>query len=185
MFRRSALPAVAIAALVVGLALGWSLRRPPQPATPRPAQLPAIGLHQATIVLRHQGARQAEVHADRVEVSRDLRYATFSGTPTAIVFSDGRDAFRVRGSSIVLDRQTSNVLVQGPVEVTSARGERLTAGTVRWLNAARQLVFQDRVMMTAGDQELVAEELTIDVGQQTLDFSGGVDVAFRLESVKP
>jgi hypothetical protein len=85
----------------------------------------------------------------------------------------------------VLDRQTGDVAVQGPVEVVSTQGERLMAGTGRWSNAAQQLVFEQRVTMATGDQELVAEQLAIDVRQQTMEFTGAVDVAFRLEGVRP
>jgi LPS export ABC transporter protein LptC len=144
----------------------------------------AIGLHQASIVVRRQGERQAEVRAERVSVSRDLRFATFSGAPRITVFSQEREAFRVRGSRIVLDRQTGDVSVQGPVEVVSARGERLMAGSARWIDATQHLVFEQRVTMAAGDQEVVAEQLTIDVRERTLDFSGAVEVAFRLRGMK-
>jgi LPS export ABC transporter protein LptC len=185
MFRRNAVPTGAIAALLFGLAVGWSLRHPPQPAAQQPTQFAAIGLHQASIVVRHQGEKQAEVRAERVEVSRDFRYATFSGIPTITVFSEGHEAFHVSGGRIVLDRQTDDVVVQGPVEVTSMRGERLMAGTARWTNATQQLVFEQHVTMAVGDQELIAEQLAIDVRQQTMDFSGAVDVAFRLNGVRP
>jgi LPS export ABC transporter protein LptC len=188
MFRHNAVPTAATAAtaaLLFALAVGWSLRHPPQPDAQELTQFAAIGLHQASIVVRHEGERQAEVRAERVEVSRDLRYATFSGIPTITMFSQDREAFRVRGSRIVLDRQTGDVVVQGPVEVASMRGERLMAGAASWTNAAQQLVFEQHVTMTAGDQELIAEQLAIDVRQQTMDFSGAVDVAFRLNDVRP
>jgi LPS export ABC transporter protein LptC len=184
MFRPNAVLPAVIAALLLGLALGWSLQRSPHQAAQHLTEFAAIGLHQASIVVRHQGERQAEVKAERVTISRDLRYATFSGDPRITVFSEEREAFRVRGSRIVLDRQTGNVSVQGPVEVVSARGERLIAGSARWIDATQHLVFEQRVVMEAGDQEVVAEQLTIDVRQRTLDFSGSVDVAFRPKGVK-
>jgi LPS export ABC transporter protein LptC len=184
MFRHKAVPSVVIAALLFAIGVGWSLRAPLQQGAQLP-QLPALSLHQASIVVRHQGERQAEVRAERVEVSRDLRYATFSGIPTITVFSQEHEAFYVRGSRIVLDRQTGDVAVQGPVEVASTQGERLVAGTARWTSAAEQLVFEQHVTMATSDQELVAEQLAIDVRQQTMDFSGAVDVAFRLKGVRP
>jgi LPS export ABC transporter protein LptC len=184
MFRRNVVPTVVVAALLFGLVLSWSLRHSPHQVEQHLTEFAAIGLHQASIVVRHQGERQAEVHAERVTVSRDLRYATFSGAPRIIAFSQGREVFRVRGSRIVLDRQTGDVSVQGPVEVVSARGERLMAGTGRWIDATQRLVFEQHVTMEVGDQEVVAEQLTIDVRQWTLDFSGAVDVAFRLKGVK-
>ena len=187
MLSRNSAPTVAIAALLFGFAVGWFLRHPPHPAAPQPTQFAAISLHQASIVVRHQGERQAEVRAESVEVSRDLRYATFSGIPTITVFSQGREAFYVGGSRIVLDRQTGDVVVQGPVEVASVRGEHLMAGTARWTNATQELAFERHVTLAAGagDQELVAERLAVDVRQQTMDFFGAVDVAFRLENVRP
>jgi LPS export ABC transporter protein LptC len=185
MFPHKAVPIVAIAAVLFAIAVGWSMRAPPQTGAQQPPQFVAIGLHQASIIVRHQGERQAEVRAERVEVSRDLRYVTFSGIPTITVFSQERGAFYVRGSRIVLDRQTGDVAVQGPVEVASTQGERLMAGTARWNSAAQQLVFEQRVTMATGDQELVAEQLAIDIRQETMDFSGAVDVAFRPKGVRP
>jgi lipopolysaccharide export system protein LptC len=185
MFGHKAVLTVAIAALLFAIAVGWSLRPLQQPGAQQPTQFLALGLHRASIVVRHQGERQAEVRAERVEVSRDLRYATFSGIPTITVFFQEREAFYVRGSRIVLDRQTGDVAVQGPVEVASMQGERLMAGTARWTSAEQQLIFEQRVTMATGDQELVAEQLAIDVRQQTMDFSGAVDVAFRLKGLSP
>ena len=94
---------VAGVALPVGVALGMMLQRP-HAVEQTPGQPPAITLRGASIVLRHHGQKQAEVRADRVEVSRDLRYATFTGNPTVAVFDAGREVLRVRGTSIVLDR---------------------------------------------------------------------------------
>ncbi len=183
MFRRSA-PLIT-AAVLVGLGLGWILHRPPLAVEHAPAQLPAIGLQQASIVLRHRGEKQAEVRADWVEVSRDLRYVMFGGNPAIVVFSAGEDIFRIHGGRIVLDRHTSDVTVHGPVEVASPRGGYLRAGAASWINAMQRLVFEQGVTMTLDDQELTAEQVTIDVGQQVLNFSGGVDVAFYLEGAKP
>ena len=91
---------------------------------------------------------------------------------------------RVRGTRIILDRQTSDVSVFGPVDVVTAQGGRLSAGEARWSNAAQQLVAQ-RVVMAQGDEELAAEQLTLDIATQVLDLSGGADVAFRLGGAKP
>jgi lipopolysaccharide export system protein LptC len=145
----------------------------------------AIDLKQATIVLRHEGQTQAELRADRVEVSRDLRYATFVGNPTVVVLDQGQGTWQVGGHEIILDRQTSDVTVLGPVELASVRGGRLKAGQVRWLQAAQQLVFDQGVTMTWDGQKLLADRLTITVGQQALEFSSRVDIAFRLEGRRP
>jgi len=40
-------------------------------------------------------------------------------------------------------------------------------------------------VMAQGDEELAAEQLTLDIAAQVLDLSGGADVAFRLEGAKP
>ena len=184
MSHRSLVLTVAGGALAIGLAVGLMLNRP-NAVEQTPAQFPAISLYQASIFLRHHGQKQAELHSERVEVSRDLRYATFTGNPTAVVFEAGREVLRIRGSRIVLDRQTNDVTVHGPVEVITAQGGRLSAGTAQWSNVAQQIVFQQAVMMALGDQELTAEQLTIDVGNQVLDLSGGVDIAFHMEGAKP
>ena len=184
MSHRRLVLSVAGVALAIGLAVGLMLNRP-NAVERMPAQFPAISLRQASIFLRHHGQKQAELYADRVEVSRDLRYATFTGNPTAVVFDVGREILRIRGSRIVLDRHSSDVTVHGPVEVVTPQGGRVSAGTAHWSNVTQQLVFQQAVRMALGDQELMAEELTIDVGNQVLDLSGGVDIAFRVESAKP
>ncbi len=184
MSHRSLALTVAGVALAIGLAVGLMLNRP-NAVEQTPAQFPAISMQQASIFLRHHGQKQAELHSARVEVSRDLRYVTFTGNPTAVVFEAGREVLRIRGSRIVLDRRTNDVTVLGPVEVVTAQGGRVSAGTAHWSNVAQQMVFQQTVMMALGDQELTAELLTIDVGNQVLDLSGGVDIAFHMEGAKP
>src|SRR2546426_12782755 len=94
---------VAGVALPVGVALGMMLQRP-HAVERTPGQLPAITLRGASIVLRHHGQKQAEVRADRVEGSRGLRYATFTGGPTGAVFAAGRAGSGVPGIRINLDR---------------------------------------------------------------------------------
>src|SRR5947209_18024198 len=79
---------VAGVALPVGVALGMMLQR--RHAVERTAgQLPAIALRGASIALRHRGQQQAEVRADRAEVSRALRYASFRGSAIAAGFEAG------------------------------------------------------------------------------------------------
>src|SRR5256885_5230713 len=89
---------VAGVALPVGVALGMMLQRP-HAVERTSGQLPAITLRGASIVLRHHGQKQAEVRADRVEVSRDLRYATFTGSPTVAV---DRKSTRLNSSHLVI-----------------------------------------------------------------------------------
>jgi hypothetical protein len=145
----------------------------------------AVDLKRASIVLRHQGELQAEIRAGRVEISRDLRYAAFVGNPTVVVFDRERGPLEVHGHTITLDRLTSEVTVEGPVELASPRAGRLTAGAARWNPVAQQLVFEQGVTATLGQQKLVAEQAVITAGREVLDLAGGVDVAFRLDGGGP
>src|SRR5947209_3396801 len=69
MSHRSLVLTVAGGALAIGLAVGLMLNRP-NAVEQTPAQFPAISLYQASIFLRHHGQKQAELHSERVEVSR-------------------------------------------------------------------------------------------------------------------
>lgn len=177
---------IPVVALLAGAVVGWAMRQPPAREPERATLSPvAISLKQAGIVLRHQGQTQAEVRADRVEVNRDMRQVTFAGNPTVVVFNQGEEPLEIHGRKILFDRQTSDVTVQGPVELVSVRGHRLTAGIARWVQATQQLIFEQGVTMTLDDQKLQAEQLTINLGQQVFEFSGRVDIAFRLGGAEP
>src|SRR2546428_12836583 len=92
MSHRNLVLTVAGVALAIGLAVGLMLNGT-NAVEQTPAQFPAISLHQASIFLRHHGQKQAELHSERVEVSRDLRYATFTGKPTAVEGEAGREVY--------------------------------------------------------------------------------------------
>lgn len=183
--RRHRLAAILVA-LLVGVGLGWFLRRPPAGEnvglSPQP---PAIGLREAGIVLRHKGTKQAEVHAARAEVSRDLRYARFVGLANAVFYDNGAIALRFRTQEIIFDRRTNDLIVPGPLEITSPRGDRLLASEARWQHARGRLIFSKGVRMRVGDNEVQASRLVVDAGLRTFDLDGGVDIVFPLTGASP
>lgn len=167
------------------------------------AQIPAINLREARIVLRHEGERQAEIMAERVEVSRDLRYAKFLGRPTAIVFEHDHEALRLQAREIVFDRRTNDLTVAGPIEVTSPHGDRLNADSARWEAADQRLVLENSGMLIisgiasgqasqilAGDEgRLRAERLRYDAKMRAFIAEGDVhlvvgDVEIRADRLR-
>ncbi len=126
------------ALLLGGAAVVWLAASPEPGGAEREASPPAIGLSRAGIVLRHRGRKQAEIAAERVEVSADGQTAIFTGLPRAIVFVD--DArLTATGGRIVFNRTTQDVRVEGGLRITTAQGETLTARSASW-DQARQLV---------------------------------------------
>ncbi|MDI6773608.1 MAG: hypothetical protein QME77_13630, partial [bacterium] len=93
--HRVAVLAALSAAAAAGTAV-W-LVRAPGPAVPEPAQQAAVRMSGAQIVLRQQGEKQAEITADRVEVSGDQRTTTFTGRPSAVIHLNGVPALTATG----------------------------------------------------------------------------------------
>ena len=185
--RRSLLAAVLVAAGVT-IALGILTRRedvvPPAPAVIAPAPA-TIDLHGTTLVLRHQGQKQAEVRAGRVEVSGDLRYAAFQDIARAILYDRGKPALSVRANEIVLDRQTSDLRARGGLVLTAPHGYRLTAPEGVWVAARRQLIFSAGMTIRGPDSVIQARYLVVDVGLQSFVLEGSVDMTFRLSGGTP
>jgi len=126
------------ALLLGGAAVAWLAVSPEPGGAERPVSPPAIGLSRAGIVLRHRGRKQAEIAAERVEVSADGQTAIFTGLPRAIVFVD--DArLTATGGRIVFNRTTQDVRVEGGLRITTEQRETLTARSASW-DHARQLV---------------------------------------------
>jgi LPS export ABC transporter protein LptC len=183
---RRALPAVlALAAVAAVAAAGWVARGPARPAQRLPAPKVSVDLQQADLILRHKGARQAEIHAGRVLVSRDLRTARFLEIADATVYDPDGQPLRVTAGEIVLDRQTNDLRIHGPVVVTSPRGYRLEAPEAQWRHAAQQIVFPHGVQVRGGAQRLQAGRLVVDAGLTRFELSGGVEIVFRLEGARP
>ncbi|HLA23934.1 MAG TPA: hypothetical protein VJ206_00940 [bacterium] len=177
-------------AVLTAVGLGWKGRSAPAPSTRPPApraSVPrvSVGLQDASIVLRHQGVRQAEIHARRVTVSADLRSARFVGITRAIVFDQAGESLRVSAGEILLDRETNDFQIWGPVVITSSRGYHLTAPEAEWHHARQQVVFPRGVQVRHGRQKLQARRLVVDAGLTTFDLSGGVDIVFQLEGMPP
>lgn len=97
-----------------------------------PTPRPAIGLTGADIVLRREGLPQARLSAERIEVAADGKSVTFSGSPKAVIHTNGVPTLTVTGGRIVLDRQSQNVRVEGGVRITTASGESITAKSAHW-----------------------------------------------------
>lgn len=171
-----------LVAAAIGLLLArqaWRVR-PVSPPTPTVSSSAAADVHGATLVLRHQGQIRAEVHAGRVEVSRDLRFATFKDGPRATLYDRGRVALHVRADEFVVDRQTNNLKARGHLVLTSPQGFQLTAPEAVWVTAQQQLVFPAGIEVRAKDTVIQAARLVVDVGLQSLLLEGGVDITFRL-----
>lgn len=184
---RRALAAALLGGVLLGaVLLGWSRRSIPQPAQP-PARPPrvSVGLRDGSIVLRHKGAKQAEIRAARVLVSADLRSARFIDIRRAILFDQGTEALHVTAREIRLNRMTNDLTIEGPVVITSSRGYRLTAPEAQWHHDRQLVIFPRGVRVRYGDQEIQAGRLIVDAGLQRFDLSGGVDITFQLEAMRP
>ncbi|MEX0765882.1 MAG: LPS export ABC transporter periplasmic protein LptC [bacterium] len=176
--------------LAIGIVIGRVWRDPPASPTPQtqqaqPAQPPAIGLRQASIVLRHKGTKQAEVKAASVAVSRDLRYAVFKRIEKVTLYDKGQVALLLSTGEIVLDRTTNDLVARGEVEIASPQGDQLWAPEARWVNATQRLEFPQGVRLKVGGTEVTASRLNVDTRLQVFVLEGGVDITFQLPTARP
>ncbi len=178
--HRDRLVVSVLVALGLGAAVTWSLRPPPAPEPATRREPPALSLRETSIVLRHNGEKQAEVNAAHVEVSRDLRYAVFTGIANAVLYDHGEISRWLRADQIVLDRWTNDLSIHGAIEITSPQGDRLVAPEAQWINAQQHLIFPQGVQLKIGGSVVQAARLTVDTALQTFDLDGGVDVTFHL-----
>lgn len=185
--RRFKLAVPLLVALAVGIAVGRVWRAPPASLTTetQQAQPPAIGLRQASIVLRHKGAKQAEVRAASVAVSRDLRYAVFKRIEKVTLYDKGQVALLLNTGEIVLDRSTNDLVARGEVEIASPQGDQLWAPEARWVNATQRLEFPQGVRLKVGGAEVTASRLNVDTRLQVFELEGGVDITFQLPPRTP
>ncbi len=174
-----------ITVLILGLAVAWLLRGSRALELVTPPQPHAVNLREANIVLRHQGEKQAEVHAGFVEVSRDLRYAVFKRITDAAWFDRGRLSLRLRADEIVLDRQMSDLTIHGHIEVTAPQGDRLVAAEAQWINSQRRLIFTNGVKVKLEGSEVQASRLTVAPDLQAFELAGAVEITFRLRKTAP
>ena len=128
---RRHVPLIVLALIMAGAA-AWLLLVPEPGGIRRSPATPSVGLRHAAITLRQRGQKQAEIAADRVEVSADGRTATFAGSPRAKVFVGGRSELVLTADRVELDRVTSDVRVEGGIRITTARGETITAPRASW-----------------------------------------------------
>jgi len=152
-------------------------------ALPRPTV--SVGLSGGSIVLRHRGVKQAEIRAGRVIVTTDLRYARLSDITQATFFDQGKAALWVTAREIVMDRQSSDLEIHGPVSIRSAEGQRLTAPEAKWQHALQRVIFPAGVHITFEGQDIRAGTLVVDTALRVFDLTEGVDIAFRLKSDTP
>lgn len=136
-------------------------------------------------MLRHQGEKQAEVTAERVEVSADARFAHFRGVSRATLYREGAPVLHLRAREIVLDRRTQDLTVRGDIEILSAQGDRMLAPEARWSAARHTLTFPRGVEVKIGRHRLRAARLVVDLAMETLQLEGDADVTFTLDDSLP
>lgn len=167
----------------------WTSAPAPSAASPQAASpatpSSAVQLRGTSLVLRQGGVKQAEVRADRVEVSRDLRYARFAGSARVTLYDHGAVALQARADEVVLDRQSNDLTARGHLVLQAPSGYRLSAPEALWSQATQRLTFPAGAEMRTPDAELRADRLVIDVGQVTFLLAGGVDVTFRVPAGIP
>lgn len=173
------------AVVMTGVGLSWTVYHSAVLAQALPSGPPAADLRRARIVLRHEGEKLAEVYAARVQISRDLQYAVFTHGAAGDLYDKDRVSLRLHADEIILNRQTSDLLVRGHVEITSSTGDRLSAAEARWDNAAHLLVLSQGVSVMSGGNEAHASRVTLDTSRQTVDLEGDVDVRFPLRRLPP
>jgi lipopolysaccharide transport protein LptA len=132
----------------------WLALVPDDPSPVSNSLAPSVAVSRASIVLRHRGHKQAQIAADRVEVSPDGRRATFTGSPQAVWFDRDQPALVARGHRIVYDRASRDVTVDGDLHVTTRQGYDLRAPSATWSQEA-----------------------------QVVDLAGGVEVSARVVAV--
>ncbi|OFX29609.1 MAG: hypothetical protein A2Z07_09760 [Armatimonadetes bacterium RBG_16_67_12] len=102
---------------------------------------------EAKLVVRHQGVRQAEIEADRVEVSADRRTTTFTGRSRMVLFAGDLPVLAATGERITYDRSTQGVRAEGGLRLTTPDGATLVARTATW-------DAQSQVIVLAGDVQV-------------------------------
>ncbi|MGQ0548478.1 MAG: LPS export ABC transporter periplasmic protein LptC [Armatimonadota bacterium] len=148
--------AAVLGVALLGVAGAVWLTASSEPAEPEPkVALPSTGISHASIVLRQRGRKQAEIAAERVEVSPDGRTTVFSGRPKVVVFEEDAARLTMTGNRIVYDRATQDVKVEGSLRVTTSEGETLNAPSASW-----------------------------DHRKQIMDLTGPVEVTFPLRRVR-
>lgn len=126
MFRRALVVVIVAAVAVVTLWLWRVAPDAPAPTGQAPERV-AVRLTGATVVLRRNGARQAEIAAERVEVSADRRTTAFAGHPRVVFFEYGEPTVSANASRIVLDNPSRFVRAEGGLRISTVGGDMLTA----------------------------------------------------------
>jgi lipopolysaccharide export system protein LptC len=118
--------------LLIIAAAAWEMAAPERGGPEGRPEPVAVRVSEATIVLRDRGAKQAEIAADRVELSADRQTTTFTGQPRAVIYIGGVRAMTATGGRIVLQRQGQAVKVEGGLRIVTEHGETLSARTATW-----------------------------------------------------
>jgi hypothetical protein len=124
---------LAIPAVLGAMAFAaWWLLLTERPVADPPREPVSVRVLETKLVLRRQGVRQAEIEADRVEVSADRRTTTFIGRSRMVLYFGDQPALVATGGRIVYDRSTEDVRVVGGFHLATPEGVALVARTATW-----------------------------------------------------
>lgn len=166
--RRRAWLALGVA--VATTAGGFWLAVVPDAPPPSGPPAPSVAVSRASIVLRHRGQKQAEIAANRVEVSADGRQTIFTGSPQAVWFDREQPALTARGRRIVYDRASRDLTVEGDLHIATRGGYDLRAPSATWSQQAQVVDLAGGVEVSA---RRVAAPAPSPTGARALSLTDG------------
>lgn len=139
----------------------------------------AVRLRHAAVILRAKGQPEAEVRARTVEVSRDLRTATFTEIERVLIYFRGKPFLRLDARRVVFDQVSHDLTLEG-VSAVSTRGERLRADSAAWDQQTGRITLAGNVAIAVDNAVLRGARVVVDTRAQVVEVDGGADVTVDL-----
>lgn len=128
----------------------------------------AISLRNTKLVGRSQCSEIWRFEAQRIDLSRDRRVATFSDISRGVLLQDGREIALLSAGRAVYDTLTQDVNVPGSAEISIRNGPVFKAHNIRWSAGDSRIICQEGIKATFNGSTLLGDSLVADLNHKEI-----------------
>lgn len=117
-----------------------------------------------------------ELSSDKIQMDKEKNMITFSKSK-GIFYQDKQKSISLQGEKGFFDLTKKDIVMEGNVEVHSAKGEKLLAQKIRWRADIQKIVGEGNVLFQQGSTKVKGDRFVTDVGLEEVEVTGHVKVS--------
>ena len=164
--------------VLLGISLVLPLTERAVPKEPGGIRLeePAFSLATNTLVGRSQGKKAWEIQVERFAMDKEERQVILSGQIIGTIYRQGEPSYSLVAAGGNYDRRTQDLVLAGPIQISTSAGELLTATGLHYQHQEDQIELTPPVQIVVGKYTLEADQVSILSNPERVFAAGNVQI---------